>query len=90
MPKILKSDFKRLGESVQVIEKNMIALKIDDPANIKDTQEIDLERILRDAQKLEWDLNMTMADVVMACRHYWKEYNLPLEKGLRRSAGNRY
>ncbi len=87
LPTILRSDFKRLMEGIEGIEKDMEALKHDYSAWTNDIQQnIDLRNIIRHTRKLEWNLNMTISDFAMACRQYWKEYNFPVSEGLRRSS----
>lgn len=87
MPAILRSDFKRLMEGMESIEKDMEALKCDSPAWTNDIQQdIDLGNIMRHARELDWNLNMAISDFAMACRRYWKEYNLPAADSLRSSS----
>lgn len=84
---ILRSDFKRLREGIQGIERDMQALKRDYPAWTSDVrQDIDLGNIMRHARELEWDLDTAISDFAVACRQYWKEYNLPVAEGLRSSS----
>jgi len=83
---ILRSDFKRLVQDIQSIERDMETLKRDYSEWTRDIQNIDLGDIIGDARELEWNLSVTMSDFTMACRQYWKEYNVLVAEGLRRSS----
>lgn len=73
-------------EGMAHIEKDMATLKRDYSAWANDVQAIDLRHILRHVRGLKQDLDITLADCHVACRRYWKDYNIPVAEGLRKAS----
>ncbi|MGM0425826.1 MAG: hypothetical protein ACQEQ7_01160 [Thermodesulfobacteriota bacterium] len=85
MPAILRSEFKRMMENMTHMEKDLTTLKGDYSAWANDVQAIDLKHILRHARDLKQNLDITFSDWHIACRRYWKDYNIPVAGGLRKA-----